>query len=120
MIRRPPRSTLFPYTTLFRSGEQASGCPFDARALQPLRYLVLAVDEDGVVWARLLAFPAPGAVLLDHGDDAEEAGGVAHRDHLQGLERAALHALLAAGAALLVDEGDGALVLLQEPLHVAV
>src|SRR2546430_15545892 len=24
MIRRPPRSTLFPYTTLFRSGEQSS------------------------------------------------------------------------------------------------
>src|SRR5258708_11735174 len=23
MIRRPPRSTLFPYTTLFRSGDQA-------------------------------------------------------------------------------------------------
>src|SRR3712207_6867482 len=26
MIRRPPRSTLFPYTTLFRSGEPAAGC----------------------------------------------------------------------------------------------
>src|SRR3712207_7508347 len=25
MIRRPPRSTLFPYTTLFRSGRPASG-----------------------------------------------------------------------------------------------
>src|SRR2546430_6148338 len=25
MIRRPPRSTLFPYTTLFRSGAGASG-----------------------------------------------------------------------------------------------
>src|SRR2546430_13016223 len=25
MIRRPPRSTLFPYTTLFRSGEVAGG-----------------------------------------------------------------------------------------------
>src|SRR3712207_8068602 len=25
MIRRPPRSTLFPYTTLFRSGEILSG-----------------------------------------------------------------------------------------------
>src|SRR3712207_9506932 len=25
MIRRPPRSTLFPYTTLFRSREMASG-----------------------------------------------------------------------------------------------
>src|ERR1041385_9279054 len=25
MIRRPPRSTLFPYTTLFRSGQQSAG-----------------------------------------------------------------------------------------------
>src|SRR5256885_12145863 len=25
MIRRPPRSTLFPYTTLFRSGRRARG-----------------------------------------------------------------------------------------------
>src|SRR5438874_7239207 len=28
MIRRPPRSTLFPYTTLFRSLLTASACPF--------------------------------------------------------------------------------------------
>src|SRR5256885_11912812 len=27
MIRRPPRSTLFPYTTLFRSTAQAIGSP---------------------------------------------------------------------------------------------
>src|SRR3712207_7677623 len=27
MIRRPPRSTLFPYTTLFRSVERAAGEP---------------------------------------------------------------------------------------------
>src|SRR5258708_25756200 len=27
MIRRPPRSTLFPYTTLFRSLIPASSCP---------------------------------------------------------------------------------------------
>src|SRR3712207_8614108 len=26
MIRRPPRSTLFPYTTLFRSGACCGGC----------------------------------------------------------------------------------------------
>src|SRR3712207_8932867 len=25
MIRRPPRSTLFPYTTLFRSGQEVGG-----------------------------------------------------------------------------------------------
>src|SRR5690349_22542611 len=29
MIRRPPRSTLFPYTTLFRSGLAAQGQPQD-------------------------------------------------------------------------------------------
>src|SRR3712207_3258331 len=29
MIRRPPRSTLFPYTTLFRSGLQAGVTEFD-------------------------------------------------------------------------------------------
>src|SRR2546428_7635478 len=28
MIRRPPRSTLFPYTTLFRSGNYHGGIPF--------------------------------------------------------------------------------------------
>src|SRR2546422_4335007 len=27
MIRRPPRSTLFPYTTLFRSARILRGCP---------------------------------------------------------------------------------------------
>src|SRR6266511_5611465 len=29
MIRRPPRSTLFPYTTLFRSRADDSRCPDD-------------------------------------------------------------------------------------------
>src|SRR2546426_9341602 len=36
MIRRPPRSTLFPYTTLFRSpgalGEARGSCPAGARS----------------------------------------------------------------------------------------
>src|SRR3712207_8492730 len=31
MIRRPPRSTLFPYTTLFRSGKPLVGLRVDAR-----------------------------------------------------------------------------------------
>src|SRR6266487_3671572 len=31
MIRRPPRSTLFPYTTLFRSGPPSRGSPAGAR-----------------------------------------------------------------------------------------
>src|SRR5216683_8238091 len=32
MIRRPPRSTLFPYTTLFRSGQGAGGLDLDGVA----------------------------------------------------------------------------------------
>src|SRR3712207_7454777 len=36
MIRRPPRSTLFPYTTLFRS-EPAAGGPGLGRDRRPLR-----------------------------------------------------------------------------------
>src|SRR3712207_8349621 len=35
MIRRPPRSTLFPYTTLFRSGGRSSGDREAARAEGP-------------------------------------------------------------------------------------
>src|SRR5438477_2010415 len=32
MIRRPPRSTLFPYTTLFRSGGVDSHCHIEQRS----------------------------------------------------------------------------------------
>src|SRR2546422_8711648 len=54
MIRRPPRSTLFPYTTLFRSGTPlrpravlraswtAADC-FMAAAPNPIVYLVLRI-----------------------------------------------------------------------------
>src|SRR3712207_8331178 len=37
MIRRPPRSTLFPYTTLFRSGERLQVLVVDDRAGGELR-----------------------------------------------------------------------------------
>src|SRR5260370_32129982 len=37
MIRRPPRSTLFPYTTLFRSLYSAGGQPRDRRKAVPSR-----------------------------------------------------------------------------------
>src|SRR5260370_24193958 len=37
MIRRPPRSTLFPYTTLFRS----------SRAAHTRRHLYTGTDDDG-------------------------------------------------------------------------
>src|SRR5438876_6862064 len=43
MIRRPPRSTLFPYTTLFRSSRRHVG-----DALELARHLALGVPHDGV------------------------------------------------------------------------
>src|SRR3989475_6062194 len=39
MIRRPPRSTLFPYTTLFRSGEELDRARSDAEAAERLAAL---------------------------------------------------------------------------------
>src|SRR3712207_7906149 len=39
MIRRPPRSTLFPYTTLFRSGDRDGGRPVGERPGAGLRLL---------------------------------------------------------------------------------
>src|SRR2546430_14297119 len=41
MIRRPPRSTLFPYTTLFRSGNLSAGLAWAYAALA-LGWLVLS------------------------------------------------------------------------------
>src|SRR2546427_4432327 len=35
MIRRPPRSTLFPYTTLFRSGRLWGQSPFLSKGIRP-------------------------------------------------------------------------------------
>src|SRR5438477_9639120 len=37
MIRRPPRSTLFPYTTLFRSGRDAVRARLRRAVLHPVR-----------------------------------------------------------------------------------
>src|SRR2546426_3068727 len=42
MIRRPPRSTLFPYTTLFRSRRQAAD--LDGGARRPVVREILGVD----------------------------------------------------------------------------
>src|SRR5260221_5114627 len=40
MIRRPPRSTLFPYTTLFRSGQLDNRQLLDHAAIQPVRFSI--------------------------------------------------------------------------------
>src|SRR3712207_7720840 len=59
MIRRPPRSTLFPYTTLFRSDERV------AQPLEPYQRL----DQPVVV-----ALVQADARLVEHVEHADQAG----------------------------------------------
>src|SRR5215204_1194828 len=67
MIRRPPRSTLFPYTTLFRSRRDGDGVnsavleivTFETGPLQENAYLL--VDRD-----------SRDAAIVDPGDDGDQ------------------------------------------------
>src|SRR3712207_7064042 len=65
MIRRPPRSTLFPYTTLFRSGRGAE----PARELRAVHDRHLVVGDDEV-----------RAVVLQPLQRVERVGEDLHRD----------------------------------------
>src|SRR2546422_8455842 len=46
MIRRPPRSTLFPYTTLFRSREEVRGLRAEMERRRTERDEIAALCED--------------------------------------------------------------------------
>src|SRR5688572_31251586 len=53
MIRRPPRSTLFPYTTLFRSHgvpRSSKECPEPGTKVRDLRGMRHPVQTDGRRW----------------------------------------------------------------------
>src|SRR2546426_11826207 len=45
MIRRPPRSTLFPYTTLFRSSQHAPCCSYECRNQWRVSELLSALGD---------------------------------------------------------------------------
>src|SRR5689334_24611620 len=68
MIRRPPRSTLFPYTTLFRSDGEVVHLHLEHRVVQRLlgRFLSQGFRDDGLRRACVLRTveAQPRAVLL--------------------------------------------------------
>src|SRR5438132_8950970 len=78
MLLRPPRSTLFPYTTLFRSGRGVRQRyvvrrhPLDRR-IEPLERLLVDARRD-------LSGDAPGAGVFVHQEHFDtRTGGVAGR-----------------------------------------
>src|SRR2546425_7724330 len=84
MIRRPPRSTLFPYTTLFRSREPPfrKGFPMTASSI-PMPRLPSAAVAAAAVWfglAVLAGEPDSGRGDRGAGERSEE-----HTSELQSL-----------------------------------
>src|SRR3712207_9417387 len=76
MIRRPPRSTLFPYTTLFRSRDLAKAEPF----VEPAAPLVSRGDLEGdAVGAPL---PRPHLDALEEGPAHAEVAVVRLDEHV--------------------------------------
>src|SRR5689334_23424701 len=59
MIRRPPRSTLFPYTTLFRSNTQTP-VPLDVTMMEPSRRETKYILQP----PQTLPFEAAGGYIL--------------------------------------------------------
>src|SRR2546430_12747846 len=80
MIRRPPRSTLFPYTTLFRSPRQ-SECPHHRR--QPVR----TADHQGA--------EDPAGVQREHAGPDAQTRSEEHTSELQSQSNLVCRLLLA-------------------------
>src|SRR2546421_9726136 len=89
MIRRPPRSTLFPYTTLFRSLEKGAGHPSAAR-LQPLREVLVSV---GSVPEPLLSSRASGHRSEEHTSELQSRSDLVCRLLLEKKKNAAAETL---------------------------
>src|SRR2546429_9444605 len=103
MIRRPPRSTLFPYTTLFRSDVETS---FEAK---------IAIGENADQFSVFCDRHAGNLVLAHHFERVRDFGVRGHGDGID--DHAALRALylvdvvrLLLNAQIAMDDCDSALL----------
>src|SRR2546425_4329003 len=70
MIRRPPRSTLFPYTTLFRSvTTDRFMVPMHAKKRKEALHELSPIQEPRATRASMLECGASGAWLLDRSEE---------------------------------------------------
>src|SRR3989442_4668785 len=74
MIRRPPRSTLFPYTTLFRSPDRAGH-------VRAVAVAVLAVDPEDT--GDVVHFVGPPAEVRVHRPDADRKSTRLNSSHVR-------------------------------------
>src|SRR3712207_729233 len=79
MIRRPPRSTLFPYTTLFRSAERDDELHRDVGVLAHEPPHVRAEDRQRVQRVEGLHGRRP-ALVVEHRELAEDVAGPEPRE----------------------------------------
>src|SRR5687768_18134420 len=80
MIRRPPRSTLFPYTTLFRSSDR----PDQRQVLHHRQQLGMSghADRPGRIGFDTRAHLGPGAQVVDDIRSEEHTSELQSRLHL--------------------------------------
>src|SRR5258708_29759466 len=83
MIRRPPRSTLFPYTTLFRSmvGHSFGGLILERALTQAMTDFVLRRGSGDGAWADLIVF-VNSAAAASEGRSEEHTSELQSPDHL--------------------------------------
>src|SRR3712207_8859219 len=82
MIRRPPRSTLFPYTTLFRSPVPA-GIPRGNRRKEHVLFPRNAFSIGVVATTLMLPVTASGQTTRPGGDNVEPTRSEEHTSELQ-------------------------------------
>src|SRR5688572_32489220 len=80
MMRRPPRSTLFPYTTLFRSRRHGPVSVFVSSAGFAERRQLLDVDEE--YWDRMQGIHLKGPIPVLF-DDIQQLRSEEHTSELQ-------------------------------------
>src|SRR2546430_15301292 len=84
MIRRPPRSTLFPYTTLFRSLIEVQRAPCgDRRGTQPREAPLMGIEGAEHAYAAIVS----ALVCADAGSGAMHQRGIGDIHQLDGRQR---------------------------------
>src|SRR3989442_10401710 len=86
MIRRPPRSTLFPYTTLFRSACSTSAHCIGAAAQQiawGMQDVMFAGGGEELSWGMALLFDGMGAMSSKHNDQPDRKSTRLNSSHVR-------------------------------------